>query len=297
MELGYEVREALRQATPSGGASPRQFIVGDINSGTQWQEALLDIDCVIHLAARVHVMNEILTDPLVEFREVNSAGTVRLAEQAVAASVRRFIYLSTIKVNGEETPLGDPFTDNDKFDSQDAYALSKWEAEKGLFECAERTGMEVVVIRPPLVYGPGVKANFRRLIEWINKGVPLPLGAVHNKRSLVALDNLVDLIVTCIEHSAAADQVFLAGDGEDVSTTELLRHLGLVLGKPARLLPVPQGILEAGLKMLGRGDLAQRLCGSLQVDICKARELLGWVPPISVDEGLKKTANWYQRNE
>ncbi len=294
MGLDYDVCAAFRRPCPHDAFAPRmQTVVGNIGSDTHWEEALLGVDCVIHLASRVHVMNEVAADPLAEFLEVNRAGTVRLAEQAVTAGVRRFIYLSTIKVNGEVTLLGSPFTEDDKPGTQDAYAVSKREAEEGLFECAEGTGMEVVIIRPPLVYGPGVKANFRRLIEWLTKGVPLPLGAIYNKRSLVALDNLVDLIVTCIEHPAAADQVFLAGDGEDLSTTELLRYLGTALGKPARLLPVPMGILKFCFKMLRKGDMAQRLCGSLQVDISKARNLLGWVPPVSVDEALVETARAY----
>jgi nucleoside-diphosphate-sugar epimerase len=189
--------------------------------------------------------------------------------------------------------LSQPFQANDIPNPQDPYAVSKYEAEQGLLEIAGKSDMEVVIIRPPLVYGPGVKANFLTMMRWLQKGIPLPLGAIHNQRSLVALDNLVDLMITCLDHPAAANQVFLAGDGEDLSTSELLRRLGLAMGKPARLLPVPVPLLQTGASLLGRCDMAQRLCESLQVDISKARNLLGWNPPISVDEGLRRTAQFF----
>jgi len=283
--------------------------VGLIDATTDWQTALSGCNTVVHLAAKVHVMRDKLDDALAEFRVVNSAGTMNLARQAAAAGVGRFIYLSTIKVNGEQTtPLSknacsqgrtkiqgvrEIFRENDPPFPDDAYAVSKCEAEDGLRSIARETGMEVVIIRPPLVYGPGVKANFLAMMNWLRKGIPLPLGAIHNNRSLVALDNLVDLIVTCLDHPAAANQTFFVADGEDLSTTELLRRLGRHMGKPARLIPVPQQIVEAGLKIVGRGDLARRLCGSLQVDISKARNLLGWSPPVSVDEALKLTADYF----
>lgn len=296
---GFETCAALRShCRLEDVASREKIIVGNINSGTQWQEALRGIECVVHLAGRVHVMEEDSCDPLAEFRETNSAGTKRLAEEAVAAGVRRFIYLSTVKVNGESTSLGQPFTEKDHPKPQDAYALSKWEAEEGLFKCARNTGMDVVAIRPPLVYGPGVKANFYRLVELLSKRIPLPLGAIDNKRSLVALDNLVDLLVTCVTHPAAANQIFFAGDGKDLSTTELLRGLGKALGTPACLFPVSQRGLKFGLRMVGKATMAQRLCSSLQVDTSKAEELLGWIPPTSVDEELERVAEWYwQRNK
>ena len=236
MERDYEVRTALRRPCPHGElASQRQAVVGDIGPDTHWEEALQDVDCVIHLAARVHMMNEVAADPLAEFREVNKAGTVRLAEQAAELGVKRFVYLSSIKVNGEERRLGCPFTEDDNPTPQDAYAISKYEAEGGLLKLARESRMEVVIIRPPLVYGPGVKANFFTLMHWLGKGIPLPLGAIHNKRSLVMLDNLVALIVTCIRHPAAVNQIFLAGDGEDLSTTELLRRLGSGIGETGPL--------------------------------------------------------------
>lgn len=274
---------------------PEQYTVsGDIHRFTDWGGALLGVGVVVHLAARVHVMNDSSPFALKAYREVNVKGTLNLARQAAVSNVRRFIYLSSIKVNGEETIVS-PFTEEDHAAPRDPYGQSKLEAEKGLFEIASQTGLEVVIVRPPLIYGPGVKANFYNMIHWLSKGIPLPLGRIHNKRSLVALENLVDLIVTCIEHPAATNQVFLAGDGEDLSTSELLQRLGTALGKPARLLPIPQGVLEFGLKMLGKGDVAQKLCGSLQVDISKARDMLSWNPPVNVDEGFQKTVDWYMK--
>ena len=270
--------------------------VGELGTDTDWFMALADVDCVVHLAARVHVMRETATDALAAFRRVNVEGTLKLARQAADAGVRRFVYLSSIKVNGEETLPRQFFTEQGLPAPLDPYSVSKYEAEEGLRKLAQKTGMEVVIIRPPLVYGPGVKANFLSMMRWLHKGVPLPLGAIHNRRSLVALDNLVDFIVTCLDHPAAANQTFLAADGEDLSTTDLLRRMGKALGKQARLLPIPEWFLKTGLNAIGKEDIAQRLCGSLQVDINKARNVLGWEPPLSVDEGLKKTAEWYKKN-
>jgi nucleoside-diphosphate-sugar epimerase len=233
-------------------------------------------------------MDDGAIDPLTEFRSVNVAGTLNFARQAARAGVQRFLFISSIKVNGEQTPLGGCFTADDAPAPEDSYGISKWEAEQGLQQGARETGMEVVIIRPPLVYGAGVKGNFASMIKLVAKGLPLPLGAIHNRRSLVALDNLVDLIVTCIDHPAATNQVFLAGDGEDLSTSELLRRVGATMGRPARLLPVPAGLLQLGAKVLGKQAMAQRLLGSLRVDIAKTREILGWEPPLSVDEGLRR---------
>lgn len=264
--------------------------IGGMGADTDWRLALTGRDVVIHAAARVHVMNDPSIDPLAEFRRVNVEGTLALARQAAAAGIRRFIFISSIKVNGESTQNNRPFIVEDPPQPADPYGISKHEAEEQLRRLAEETGMEVVIIRPPLVYGPGVKANFLSMMRWLYKGIPLPLGAINNRRSLVALDNLVDLIVTCIDHPAAANQTFLAGDGEDLSTTELLRRMGAALGRPARLIPVPPALLSAGATMLGKRAVAQRLLGSLQVDISKTRALLGWTPPVSVDEALRKTA-------
>jgi UDP-glucose 4-epimerase len=257
---------------------------------TDWSTALNGVSVVVHCAARVHVMRDTSVDPLEEFRRVNVQGTLNLARQAAAAGVRRFVFVSSIKVNGEATQPGCPFTADDILAPLDPYGVSKMEAEQALREIVRQTGMEVVIIRPPLVYGPGVKANFAAMMRWLQRGVPLPLGAIHNQRSLVALDNLVDLIMTCIKHPAAANQTFLVSDGEDASTTELLRRMGQAMGHPARLLPVPASWLKLAAGLIDKRDVAQRLCGSLQVDISKTRELLGWVPPVSLDEGLRRAA-------
>jgi UDP-glucose 4-epimerase len=251
---------------------------------------LVGITTVVHLAARVHVMRDTEAYPLAAFRVVNVVETLSLARQAAAAGVRRFVFISSVKVNGETTQPGHPFTADDAPAPLDPYGISKMEAEQGLRQIAAETGMEVVIIRPPLVYGPGVKANFSAMMRWLQRGVPLPLGAIDNQRSLVALDNLVDLIITCISHPAAANQTFLVSDGEDVSTSELLRRMGRAMGRPARLLPVPAGLLKLAATLAGRRDMAQRLCGSLQVDIEKTRQLLGWSPPLTLDQGLKKAA-------
>ena len=269
--------------------------VGNIDGTTDWAVALQQCRAVVHLAARVHVMHETTDDPLAAFRSANVDGTLNLARQAAAAGVRRFVFISSIKVNGEATKSGQSFSADDAPAPLDPYGVSKMEAEQGLREIAAQTGMEVVIIRPPLVYGPGVKANFLAMMRWLLRGIPLPLGAIHNQRSLVALDNLVDLIVTCIDHPAAANQTFLVSDGEDLTTTQLLRRMGQALGKPARLVPVPPALLRAGAALVGKPELAQRLCGNLQVDISKTCDLLRWTPPISVDEGLRRAAEGARR--
>lgn len=267
------------------------FHSGDITAQTDWSEALKTTTIVIHLAARVHVMADDSADPLQAFRRVNVDATINLARQAVKMGVKRFIFLSSIKVNGESTLPGQAFSADDLPAPEDAYGISKHEAEQALLTLAKETGMEVVIIRPPLVYGSGVKANFASMMQWLASGRPLPLGAVtQNQRSFVALDNLIDLIVTCLNHPAAANQLFLVSDGEDLSTAELLRRMGNALGKPARLFFVPLSILKLGAILLNKRSIFQRLCGSLQVDINKTRQLLGWSPPISVDEGLRRAA-------
>jgi len=235
-------------------------------------------------------MNDTEGDPLAAFRRANVDGTLQLARSAIAAGCRRFIFISSIKVNGESSAPGRPFIEMMQPAPVDAYGQSKLEAENALFALAAETGLEVVVIRPPLVYGPGVRANFLAMMRAIYRGIPLPLGSIDNRRSLVAVDNLADLIALCTRHPAAANEVFLAGDGEDVSSTELLRRVGKALGKPARLLPIPVSLFMAIASLLGRKSVADRLCGTLQVDIHKARTLLGWAPPLSLDEGLRRAA-------
>ena len=259
-----------------------------------WAEPLRNRRCVVHLAARVHVMNDTVAEPLAEFRKANVDITLALANKAAQAGVKRFIFMSSVKVNGEQTHPGHPFRTDDIPAPQDPYGISKMEAEVGLRKIAEQTGMEVVIIRPPLVYGPGVKANFASMVRWLQRGVPLPLGAIHNHRSLVGLDNLVDLIVTCIDHPAAANQTLMVSDGEDVSTTELLRRMGAALGKPARLISIPQGLLEWGAALAGKHDVAQRLFSSLQVDSAPTCQLLGWNPPVSLNQGLLQVAKSVQ---
>ncbi|QYN00061.1 SDR family oxidoreductase [Pseudomonas protegens] len=268
--------------------------IENLDGHAQWLDGLKNVDVVIHSAARVHVMNDTEVDPLAAFRRVNVEGTLNLARQAAAAGVKRFIFISSIKVNGEETENGRRYRADDVPAPADPYGVSKMEAEQGLRELAKETPLEVVIIRPVLVYGPGVKANFLSMMRWLDKGVPLPFGSINNRRSLVALDNLVDLIVTCMDHPAATNQTFLVSDGDDLSTTGLLSKMAQALGRNARLLPVPSKLLELGATMLGKRSLSQRLCGSLQVDIEKTRTVLGWNPPLSTEEALAITARHYQ---
>ena len=286
---GQAIRAVVRVANARADDF-EQMVVDSIDVATDWSAALQDVGIVIHLAARVHVMNDSAIDPLGEFRETNVAGTLNLAQQAAKAGVKRFIFISSVKVNGEQTIKNKPFLETNIANPQDAYSVSKYEAEQGLMRIAEETGMEVVIIRPPLVYGAGVKANFASMMRVVKRGIPLPFGAIHNKRSFVYVGNLVSLILRCIDHPAAANQVFLVSDGQDISTTELLRGCAEALGVKARLLPVPQKLVEVCATIIGKRDVAQRLCGNLQVDISKARTLLGWAPPISVADGLKATA-------
>ncbi len=292
---GHAVTAALRTGCAALPSCVARRIVDGVFGRTDWTAALSGQQVVIHCAGRAHVMKDTEADPLAAFRTVNLDGTLNLARQSIAAGVKRFVFISSIGVNGVQSALGNPFSEIDKPNPHNAYSISKWEAEQGLLRVAEGTGLEVVIIRPPLVYGPHAPGNFGSLVSWLRRGVPLPLGAIHNRRSMVALDNLVDLIVTCIDHPAAANQTFLVSDGEDLSTTQLLQRLGRALGKPARLLPVPATLLKAGAALVGKPAIAQRLCGSLQVDISKTQQLLGWAPPLSVDEGLKRAAEGYLR--
>lgn len=286
------VRRTVRNVSTVPPSFPA-IAVGNIDSATDWTAALHDIDVVIHLAARVHLMRDTAADPLAEYRKVNVEGTLNLARQAQSAGVKRFIFISSIKVNGEQTPLGRPFRAEDHPAPVDAYGISKREAEDGLRELCSNSAMDFVIIRPPLVYGPGVKGNFLTLIRWLDKGFPLPLASICNKRSLVAVDNLVDLIITCIDHPSAANQTFLASDGEDLSTPELLQRTASAIGKHAYLLRAPVGILHFAAQCLGKTAAIQKLCGSLQLDIGKTREQLGWQPPVNIDQALEATAQYY----
>jgi nucleoside-diphosphate-sugar epimerase len=288
---GMEVVAAVRRLDALTELGTSVVTVGDLSAQTDWSSALVRVDAVVHTAARVHVINDKCSDPLAEFCRVNVEGTAALARQAEAAGVKRFVFLSSIKVTGEYSEQGQPFTADDVPAPEDPYGVSKHEAEQLLRQIAAETAMEVVIIRPPLVYGPDVKANFESMMRWLVRGVPLPLAAViKNRRSLVALDNLVDLIATCLHHPAAANQTFLVSDGEDLSTAELLKRMGTALGHPARLLYLPPELLKLGASVLNKPGIYQRLCGSLQLDIAKTRQLLGWTPPVSVDEGLRRAA-------
>lgn len=286
------VRAALRR--PSSRCLPPSIdiIKASLSPEQSWNSALSGVSSIVHCAARVHVMTEDAVDPLVEFRRVNVEGTLCLARQAAIAGVKRFVFISSIKVNGECSLPDQPFTADQLTAPADPYSISKCEAENELRFLSREMGMEVVIIRPALVYGPGVKANFLEMMRWLNRGIPLPLGGIcNNRRSLVYLDNLVDLAITCLDHPAAANQTFLVSDGQDLSTSDLLRRMATLMGVPARLIPVPIWIIRLCAKISSRSGVAQRLCDSLQVDISKNLELLGWSPPVNVDEGLRRTVD------
>lgn len=288
-QRGLKIRPVYR-SKDSAMLQTEAVLVSAMDAGVDWSQALQNVDVVIHSAARTHILNEEAQDPLAEYWQVNVEGTLNLARQAAAAGVRRFLFISSIKVNGESTAPGRSFTAYDSPAPEDPYGLSKAEAETHLQKVAEETGMEVTIIRPPLIYGPGVKGNFASLIRWVRTGLPLPLaGVTHNRRSFVGLDNLVDLILVCAVHPKAANQLFLISDGEDLSTTDLLRKIGIALGQRTRLIWVPAGAIFFMAGLLGKRNISQRLLGSLQVDLYKTCELLDWKPPVSLDEGLRKT--------
>lgn len=263
---------------------------------TEWKQALIGVDVIVHLAARAHVMHDTSEDPLTAFRAANTETTLKLAQLAIAYGVKRFIFLSSVKVNGGES--GDrPFSPEDIPHPEDPYAMSKHEAEVGLFRLAEGKSLEVVIIRPPLVYGPGVKGNFLLMLTFMKKGIVMPLGAVNNLRSFIALDNLVDFILICLRHPAAGNQIFLVSDGEDISTTALLRRAATAMGIKVKLIPVPSFLVKVGLCLFGRFKQSQRLLGNLQVNHDKAKHLLGWNPPISVNEGLRQMCEFIKTDE
>jgi nucleoside-diphosphate-sugar epimerase len=288
---GASVRCAVRSPLEIAGAE--MVTVPALDEQTLWKHCLEGIDTVIHCAGRAHVMHDLYADPLPEYRHINVEATLNLAHQAVAAGVKRFIFISTVKVNGEQTMKGRPFTEKDAPMPQNPYAVSKYEAEQALLKLATASNLEVVIIRSPLIYGAGVKANFLSLLRLVQLGVPLPLGAIENKRSFVYLENLHSLIMRCIEHPNAANQIFFVSDDQDLSTPELLRSCAAAMGVGAHLISVPESWCMMSASWLGHEDVIHRLCDSLQVDISKAKKLLEWEPPISVQMGLHKTVQHF----
>lgn len=294
LDKGWHARGTLRSfkdaaSLPSG---INAIEIQPIGPNSEWANALFDVDIVVHLAARVHVINDKTVDPIAEFRKVNVAGTECLARMSAEAGVRRFIYLSSIKVNGEGSIVS--YAENDIPAPDDPYGISKWETEQLLRRIEAETGLEVVILRPPLVYGPGVKANFLQMIEVVSRGIPLPLASIKNRRSLVYLGNLVDAIIACVEHPKAAGQTYLVSDGEDVSTPELIRRMTAALGKLDRLFPFPPAMMRLAGRLIGKSEAVEKLLGSLVVDSSKIRRELGWKPPYTMEEGLRETGEWFK---
>ncbi len=288
---GYVVRGAVRSSAASTQASC--VAVGEITEQTDWSVALTDVDVVIHLAARAHVMRDTAVDPLAEFRRVNTAGTEHLARCAAASGVKRLVYVSSIKVNGEETHGGKKFSEADTPAPQDAYDVSKWEAEKALHRVAHEAGLGVVIVRPPLVYGPGVKANFYSLMRLVNKALPMPLASISNRRSMIYVGNLVDALIVCATNPAAVGQTYLVSDADDVSTPELVRRVAVAMKRPCRIFSFPICVIRLAAKLLGRSAAVDRLTQSLVVDSAKIRNELGWQPPFNMSQGLAITADWF----
>ncbi len=291
-QAGYLIRVVQRLERPSPVGATERVVVGDIGAGTDWTQALRGVEMVMHLAARVHVMNDAASAAGV-YLETNARGTQRLAAESARNGVRRLIYLSSVKVNGEET-RDHAYSAADVPHPLDAYGRSKWQGEQFLAQTAADSGMQAVVVRSPLVYGPGVRANFLRLLRWVDRERLLPLGAIRNRRSLVSVWNLCDLLLRVLDHPAAAGRTWMVSDGCDVSTPELVRRLARAMGRRARLLPVPATLLGLAGGLFGKGAEMRRLCGSLTVDIAVTREQLNWSPPLSMDEGLAHTVSWYQ---
>lgn len=312
----YFVRGAQWCDTPLS-AGCESVVVGDIGAETDWSDALSEVDAVVHLAARVHIIQDRVDDPLEEYRKVNVRGTQSFAEAAAKVGVRRFVFLSSVKVNGEFTEQGinksgnhlsngsttkeaispqNVFKESDQACPEDPYAISKWEAEQVLWKIKTRTDMDVTILRSPLIYGPGIKANFLKLIQLIDRGIPLPFGGIHNKRSLIGLTNLVDLICCSLKHPAAANKTFLVSDGDDVSTPELVQRIAQALGKNPRLLPIPEWMIKLGSRLTGKSAQVQRLCSSLLIDSSKVRQILAWTPSCTMDEELARVAKWYRNN-
>ncbi len=268
-------------------------VIGEIGPHTDWHHALKDVSVVVHLAARVHVMNEASRDPLSEYRRINLGGTVILARQAAECGIKQFIFISTIKVNGELSLPNHPFSENDLAAPESDYGISKYEAERALWRINKRTGLPITIIRPPLVYGSGAAGHLNTIRNWILKGLPVPLKSVKNKRSFIGVENLVDFIVTCIANKKAYNQVFLVSDGQDLSTAGLFEKIGDALGKPAWLIPCSVRILSAIATILGKESVGTRLFSSLQIDSSKACNALGWTPPVTPEEGFRKAFDKY----
>ena len=292
---GFHVRGAQFAPAPLPQGC-ESVVVGDLAEATNWAEALAGVDRVVHLAARVHIMDDDASDPLEAFRHVNVEGTRKLAEAAVRAGVKRFVFISSIKVLGEAT-TGRPFFADDTASPEDPYGNSKLEAEQLLTQLSQESAMEVTIVRPPLVYGPGVRANFLKLLTAVNKGIPLPFKLIKNQRSLIFVDNLVDFLVCCLSHEKAGNEAFLVSDGQDLSTAELVRAIAKAAGRRSMLLPVPPSVMKLAGSLLGKRPEVERLCGSLAVDISKNRDLLGWTPPVSVEDGLKETVQWFLKEK
>ena len=293
-QVGYDVTGLARSALEP--CSFRAVSGFELGAPSDLSGVLDGADAIVHCAARVHLMDDSVSDPLAEFRRVNVLGTLALARQAAECGVRRFVFISTVKINGEQTLPGEAFSVRCRDAPQDPYGQSKMEAEQGLHKIAQQTGMEVVIIRPPLVYGPGVKGNFLMLLKLANSALPLPFGSIRNRRSMVYVENLVSMIVCVIDHPRAGDRTFLVSDGEDLSTTRLFAEIRRFLGRKNRLFPVPTGLLFFMGTVFGKRAMIDRLCGSLQIDIGYAREVLDWKPPISTRVGLEKTATDFNQS-
>lgn len=289
---GYTMRAAVREPNRTLDLAGEIVVVGDIGQHADWSAAVADVDVIVHLAARVHVMRETAAEPLAAFREVNVAGTEGLARAAAVHGVKRFVFVSSIKVNGEAT-TDKPFAPNNVPNPQDAYAVSKWEAEQVLRRVAKETGLEVTVVRLPLVYGPGVGGNFLRLLKLIERGVPLPLASIDNRRSMIYNGNLADALIACTSHPAAAGNTYLVSDGKDVSTPQLMGQLARSMGRSARLWPFPSAILHSMGRLIGKAAEVERLIGSLQVDSSRIRNDLDWTPIFTIEQGLAETVQWF----
>ncbi|AZE77575.1 UDP-glucose 4-epimerase family protein [Pseudomonas synxantha] len=293
----YQIINVVRKSTATTLPDVQDYVISSLSGENNWGALLQGVEVVIHSAGRAHVMNETHNNPLQAFRDVNVDATLNLARQASKAGVKRFVFISSVKVNGEETKASCPFTSSDTPAPLDDYGVSKLEAEQALMALAAQTLMEVVIIRPVLVYGPGVKANFQKMLSFVSKGIPLPFRTINNRRSLIFIDNLIDFICLCIHHPAATNRVFLVSDGDDLSIGEILEKLSVAMNKKSRLFAFPQPALELLASLIGKREFFQRLCGSLQVDITDAKERLGWKPPVSVDNALAITARYYQEEQ